>query len=98
MNDWDAFTDAVPWFLKREAAIEVSVSRKRHALSPVAAVLFPLLGKLLAKASVTDVAVNGTRYELLAWHSPDRGRMGWLCLPPTESTPRNIHDEHRELL
>src|SRR5258708_6977642 len=24
--------------------------------------------------------------------------MGWLCLPPTESTPRNIHDEHRELL
>jgi hypothetical protein len=98
MNDWDAFIESVPWFLDRDAVVEVSGPRKSRTLSPLAASLFPPLAKLLAKASVTDVSVNRASYELLAWDSSDGDRLGWLCLPPTEDAPRSIYDEHRELL
>src|ERR1700752_3136335 len=98
MSDWAAFTESVPWFLDRNAAVELSSSRKSRELSSVAATLFPQLGRLMAEALVTDVAVNGVRYELLAWDSPNGDRMGWLCLPPLKSAPRNLHDDHRKLL
>ena len=98
MNDWAAFVDSVPWFLDRDAAVDVSAPRKRHTLSAAAATLFPHLGELLAEASATDVSVNGTRYELLAWDSPDGDRLGWLCLPPSKDAPRNLLDDHRQLL
>lgn len=98
MSDWAAFTESVPWFLDRDAAVEVCAPRKSHALSPLAATLFPQLGRLLVEALVTDVAVNGVRYELLAWDSPDGDRLGWLCLPPSKNAPRNLHDDHRKLL
>src|SRR5260370_5593073 len=98
MSDWATFTESVPWFLNRDAVVNISAPRKRHALSPSAAALFPHLGKLLAKASVTDISVNGASYELLAWGSRDGDRMGWLCLPPSENAPRNLHNDHRVLL
>ena len=98
MSDWVAFTESVPWFLDRDTAVVVSPPRNRHALAPLAATLFPHLGKLLAKASVTDVSVNGARYELLAWDSTDEDRFGWLCMPPLENAPRNLHEDHRKLL
>jgi hypothetical protein len=60
--------------------------------------LFPHLRKLLAKASVTDVSVNSARYELLAWDSRDGHRLGWLCPPPSENAPYNLHDDHKKLL
>jgi hypothetical protein len=98
MNDWDTFISAVPWFLDPDDAVEISAPRKKYGPSPAAAAFFAPLGELLAKASVTDVLVNGTRYELLAWDSADRGRLGWLCPRPTENGPHDIHDEHKELL
>ena len=98
MSDWAAFTEAVPWFLDRDAAVEVTTRRETRTLSPVAATLFPHLAKLLAMASVTDVSVKGARYELLAWDSPEGNRVGWLCLPPSANAPDNLHEDHRKLL
>ncbi len=98
MNDWGLFTECVPWFLDRGAAVVISSARTGYALSPVAADLFPPLAKLLAKASVTDVSVNGVHYQLLAWNSPDADRIGWLCLPPPENVVCNPHEDHRLLL
>ncbi len=98
MSDWARFVESVPWFLKRDDAVDVSAQREGHALSPVAATLFPHLDKLLAKASVTEVSVNGARYELLGWDHSDGDRFGWLCLRESENAPRNLHHHHRELL
>jgi hypothetical protein len=98
MSDWAAFVEAVPWFLDRDAAVEVGTRRKTRPLSPLAATLFPHLAELLAMASVTDVSVNGGRYELLAWDSSDGDRLGWLCLPPSANAPQNLHEDHRNLL
>lgn len=98
MSDWAAFTESVPWFLDRDAAVQASAPRKRHALTPLAATLFPHLGRLLAKASVTDVSVNGARYELLAWDSRNGNRFGWLCMVPSKNAPGNLQDDHRKLL
>jgi hypothetical protein len=98
MSDWAAFTEAVPWFVDRAGAVEVSSGRKRRALSPSAAALFPRLVELFAKASVTDVSVKGSRYELLAWDSRDDDRMGWLCLPPSTNAPQAFFEDHRQLL
>jgi hypothetical protein len=98
MNDWTAFTEAVPWFLDRDAAVEVGPRRRTRTLSPLAATLFPPLAELLATAAVTRVSVNGILYELLAWDSSDGDRFGWLCLPPSANVPRNLHEDHRKLL
>jgi hypothetical protein len=98
MSDWAAFADAVPWFLDQDAAVEVAALGRRRALSPLPATLFPHLAKLLAMASVTDVSVNGTRYELLGWDSPRGDRLGWLCLPPSAHAPQTLHEDHRNLL
>lgn len=98
MNDWARFVEAVPWFVDRGAAVEVASQRKARALPPSIVPLFPYLGKLLEMASLTDVSVNGARYELLAWDSDDRGRLGWLCQPPSVDVPGNLHEDHRALL
>jgi hypothetical protein len=98
MSDWTAFTEAVPWFLERNAAVEVSAARKTRTLSPPVATLYPRLAELLAKASITDVSVNGTRYELLGWDSEDGDRLGWLCLPPSVNAPKTLHEDHQKLL
>jgi hypothetical protein len=98
ISDWAVFTEAVPCFLDRSAVVEVTTRRTTGALSELAATLFPHLADLLAKAAVTDVSVNGRRYELLAWDSPDGDRLGWLCLPPSEDVPSNLHDDHKKLL
>jgi len=98
MSDWAAFTEAVPWFLDRDAAVEVSASRKTRTLPPSAATLYPRLAELFAKASITDVSVNGTRYELLAWDSLHDDRLGWLCLPPSANAPKTLHEDHQKLL
>jgi hypothetical protein len=98
MNDWDIFVETVPWFLKRDAAVEVSRTRKGYALSPTAVRLFPPLATLLADGSVTTVSINGTGYCLIAWSGRAGGRMGWLSLPASADPPRSLFAEHRELL
>jgi hypothetical protein len=98
MSDWAAFTEAVPWFLNRDAALAVARRRESRALSSIAATLFPQLAELLSMASVTDVSVNGARYDLLAWDSSEGDRLGWLCLPPSANAPDNLHADHRKLL
>jgi hypothetical protein len=98
MSDWTAFTEAVPWFLDRDAAVEVATGRKTRTLWPLAATLFPTLAKLLALGSVTDVSVNGTQYELVAWDSTHGDRFGWLCLRPSANALQNLHEDHRKLL
>ncbi len=98
MSDWAAFIESVPWFLNRDAAVEFSPPRTRDALSPSVASLFPQLERLLSESQITDVVVNGLRYELLAWDSPNGDRLGWLCLPPSKGVPRNLHVDHKKLL
>jgi hypothetical protein len=98
MSDWAAFAESIPWFLDPDAVVQVATRRLPRTLSPLAATLFPRLAELLAMASVTDVSVNGARYELVAWGSSDGGRLGWLCLPPSTDAPRNLHEDHRILL
>ena len=98
MNDWVEFTEAVPWFLNRDAAVEVATRRKTRTLSPLAATLFPPLAKLLAMGSVTEVSVNGRQYELVAWDSTNGHRFGWLCLRPSANAPQDLHEDHRKLL
>ena len=75
MNDWAAFIESIPWFLDRDAAVDFSAPRTKRPPSPVVATLFPHLCKLLAEASVTDVAVNGVRYELLCQVRTDTIRL-----------------------
>jgi hypothetical protein len=98
MSDWAAFNEAVPWFINRDAAVQIATRRKTRMLSPLPAALFPPLAELLAMAAATDISVNGTRYELLAWDSSDGDRFGWLCLPPSANAPRHLHEDHRKLL
>jgi hypothetical protein len=98
MKDWDVFTEAVPWFLDRNAAVEVGAGRKTRALSSLGATLFPSLAKLLAMGSVTDVCVDGTQFELVAWDSTNGDRFGWLCPLPSANAPQILHEDHRELL
>jgi hypothetical protein len=98
MNDWTAFTEAVPWFLDSGAKIELSQTRVGYKLSQADVGLFPPLAKLFAEASVTTVSINGTWYELLAWNGYEGQRMGWLCLSASDGPSRNLFAEHRELL
>jgi hypothetical protein len=78
--------------------VEVDTRREMQTQSPWVAASFPHLAELLALASVTDVSVNATRYELLVWDSSDGDRVGWLCLPPSANSPHNLHEDHRKLL
>jgi hypothetical protein len=98
MNDWDIFVEAVPWFLERDATVEISHTRKGYALSQSAVQLFPPLATLLADASVTSVAINGASYCLMAWSGRGAERMGWLSVPGSADPPRSLFAEHRELL
>lgn len=98
MKDWRAFTEAVPWFLKDDATVNVGRPRKGSALSPAAARLFPPLQKLLTSASITKVSVNRARYLLVAWDGASGDRTGWLCLPGTVNPRRNLFKDHRTLL
>lgn len=75
MNDWAAFTESVPWFLDRDAAVDVSAPRKRPALSPLATTLFPSLPSYLPKRRLpmfrsTGVAMSclhGTPPMVIDW-------------------------------
>jgi hypothetical protein len=98
MSDWAAFTEAIPWFLNQGAAVKVDTRHETRSLSPLVGSLFPALAELLALASFTDVSVNDTRYELVAWDSSDGDRFGWLCLPPSANVPQELHEDHRKLL
>ncbi len=98
MDDWENFLEAVPWFVERNAAVEVFRQHEPHRLAQSSVRLFPSLAKLLARALRTDVAVNGARYELFAWDSRDGDRFGWLCEPPATIVPNNLHEDHRALL
>jgi hypothetical protein len=50
MNDWDTFTERVPWFQRDTGVANVLGTRQKYALSSQAAVLFPQLCELLANA------------------------------------------------
>jgi len=98
MSDWAAFSDAVPWFIDPDADVQIAPRQSPITFSPIDATLFPRLAELLALANVTDVSINGVRYELVAWNSADGGRLGWLCLPPSAESPQDLLKDHRKLL
>jgi hypothetical protein len=98
MNDWNAFTQSVPWFANGASGAEVSESRNAYGLSSKNEKLFPKLAELLERATVTDVSLKNGRYHLLAWGSSDQRRMGWLCLLPSQETPNNLYSDHKLLL
>lgn len=98
MSDWDVFSDAVPWFVDPNADVQVASRGFSRELAPSAATLFPRLAELLAMATVSDLSINGARYELVAWDSADGDRLGWLCLPPSMEPPQTLHEDHRKLL
>ncbi len=98
MNDWAIFVEYVPWFLDRDATVEIGAQRKMGPLSPLLPTIFPTLAELLEMASLTEVSINGSRFELLAWDSHDGDRLGWLCQPPSANALRDLHEDHRTLL
>lgn len=98
VNDWAEFTNDVSWFVKQNAAVEVSAPRKSRSLTATAAAKFPELNTLLSQALVTDVIVDRGHYELFAWNSTEGYRLGWLCLPPSRNVSPNLHEDHRTLL
>lgn len=98
MSDWDAFSDAVPWFVDPNADVQVASRPVSRGLAPFAATIFPRLAELLAMATVTDVSINGAQYELVAWNSANCDRLGWLCLRPSIEPTQRLHEDHRILL
>lgn len=60
---------------------------------------FPIMARLLAKASVTSVHKNNIEYKLLTWHCPPNGSWGWLVQkePETYATELNITKNHKIL-
>ena len=98
MNDWEAFTESIPWFVDAGAKVHVSEPRDGLELPSSVAVVFPTLAHLLAQSHVSPVSVNDVPYQLLAWDAEDGQRMGWLCLVPDAGIPNDIHADHTELL
>ena len=98
MNDWEHFIESIPWFADAGAKVHVSEPRDGIELPSSVAAVFPTLAHLLARSQVTPVAVDYVPYQLVAWNTSDKQRMGWLCLMPQAGIPNNIHAKHTELL
>ena len=98
MNDWNAFTESVPWFLDMQQAVTVEDSRPGLTVSAAFQECFPVLSSLLNRAKVTGVTIDSARYDLLGWNSHDGFRVGWLCPALGDPAPNNLVEEHRLLL
>ena len=92
MRDWDQFLEQTPWFLQPGDTATVGEARP-WSRGGVAGL--PHLSALLASATLTPVLISGTEYELLAW-GPDTDRRGWLCRPPLDADPGQVHPIHRD--
>lgn len=92
MCDWDQFIEEIPWFLKPEEAVTVGDEQPwpRGEIPGL-----PQLSALLASATLTPVSIAEKQYELLAW-GPQSARRGWLCHPPFETDPGQVHPIHRD--
>lgn len=92
MRDWDQFLEETSWFLQPGVAATVS---KERPWSRGGVTGLPNLSALLALTTVTPVSIAGTEYELLAW-GPQHARQGWLCYPPLEADPGQVHPIHKD--
>ena len=68
-----------------------------HPESAEFTTLFPALAKLLGKASVSAVEMDGMEYQLFTWQQSDNQFSGWLSPVPV-STPSLLFEEHKILL
>ena len=98
MSDWQVFIDSVPWFLQADADVRVSHDNSGLSLPTSVADVYPSLSRLLAQAAITNVSVDDVAYQLFAWDSTDRNRIGWLCFPESQQVPTGLHEDHAELL
>ena len=98
MNDWDAFTESIPWLARDDAAIQLNAGRDTIPISSALQSNFPALAKLISFAAITEVTINGIKHELFAWDSVDSDRIGWLCPTPTFDTTELVCRPHRLLL
>ena len=102
MNDqWESFLENVPWFLKRRNKVEVGITQGPGGWSAGSADfsrLFPALERLLKKASVTALAIDGEHYQLFSWLRRDGGDCAWLSPAPSRQAPSSLFPDHQFLL
>jgi len=98
MNDWETFTDCMPWVIDENASIELSDGRDVTKLANAVGSDFPTLANLLRHSTTTSVSIDTIKHELFAWDSPDYGRIGWLCLAPSSRSDDKTCRKHRQLL
>lgn len=68
-----------------------------HPESAEFTTLFPALAKLLGKASVSSVEMDGKQHQLFTWQQSDGQFSGWLCPVPV-SPPSELFQDHKILL
>ena len=99
-TDWEAFTDAVPWFLARGQIADVGDTAHEgawHPSRPELASQFPRLVQLLGRARVTPVRIADQQYQLFTWLE-GADRRSWLAQPPVDDVPPGLYSAHGELL
>lgn len=101
MSDyWQQFIDDVPWFLQNTQILEAR-DAPRGSWRPRSrdfSALFPQLARLLASSIVTHVVTADREYVLHSWDADDGSARSWLCPPPHDRAPRDVHPAHRVLL
>jgi hypothetical protein len=102
MNErWESFLEDVPWFMNRRNHVEVGITQEPGAWAERSADfsrLFPALERLLKKASLTELEIDGKHYELFSWQRQDGRDCAWLSPAPSRRAPSSLLQEHQTLL
>ena len=98
MNDWDIFTDSIPWFVDHNATVSLDSDRDSTTLATLLDSTSPTLAKLIRSATITSATLNDVQHELFAWNPSEGYRFGWLCLSPPTDAINDVCESHRLLL
>ncbi|MDB4998330.1 MAG: hypothetical protein JWM74_5762 [Myxococcaceae bacterium] len=99
-TDWQAFVDEVTWFPPAGAVVDVGPTRapgEWNAADADFGRLFPNLHRLLTRARVTPVSVDGEALLLFTWLAGDESR-AWLAPSPVAAPGAGIFSSHVTLL
>jgi|GEM_PF-2577855 len=97
MDDWNAFKESVPWFVKPESNTQIGEQQKGGDLNQHFQKKFPILSRLLNHADVTAITIDDSQYKLCAWDSINGNRTGWLCPTPPKEKAIEVCEDHNLL-